>query len=392
MPTPALDIVEADDELWRTYDTLARRAYGHPVEDILRLGVHADRRVAVRDGKVVAGGLGLLIPQFFGGRTVPGASMACGCVAPEERGGQLAGELIAERLRPLQDQGAVVATLWTASTGYVRRLGWEAPTQVYSWTVPADELRHSFREPDFKIIHETTEQCRTLCNDLAARWNGPWQRPDWWETWQERQHPGMATYAFNLPGQEPSGVLSVAGERHPTEGPQLVVYDFWAGDQAVAAAMLAFLGRHNSRISTVAFQRTGLPPAPLLMHHLRRSGSLTARAWHPWMLRILDLRQAVQLRGWPDDVDLTLPIEVVGEDGKATDRFILRIAGGEGDMTPTTREGQLTLTRGQIAVWYAGGYRSVAGAGLAGVGGSPRALAQFLKATADREPWLADYF
>lgn len=226
-------------------------------------------------GRSSCGGLGLLIPQFFGGRTVPGASMACGCVAPEERGGQLAGELIAERLRPLQDQGAVVATLWTASTGYVRRLGWEAPTQVYSWTVPADELRHSFREPDFKIIHETTEQCRTLCNDLAARWNGPWQRPDWWETWQERQHPGMATYAFNLPGQEPSGVLSVAGERHPTEGPQLVVYDFWAGDQAVAAAMLAFLGRRQQphlyrRLPAdrpAARTAADAPPSPFRLPH-----------------------------------------------------------------------------------------------------------------------------
>jgi predicted N-acetyltransferase YhbS len=253
-------IVEADDELWRTCDTLARRAYGHQAEDIQRLGAHTDRRVAVRDGKVIAGGLGLLVPQFFGGRPVPGASMACGCVAPGERGGHLAAELIAERLRPLREQGAVVATLWTASSGYVRRLGWGGADPGLLWTVPADELRHSFRESDFTITHVATGQYGPLCDDLAARWNGPWQRPHWWATWQERQHPDMATYAFCLPGQEPGGVLSVAGERHPGEGRALVVYDFWAADQAAAAAMFAFPGRHNSRISTVAFQRTGLPP------------------------------------------------------------------------------------------------------------------------------------
>jgi predicted acetyltransferase len=128
------------------------------------------------------------------------------------------------------------------------------------------------------------------------------------------------------------------------------------------------------------------------MHHLRLSGSLTARAWHPWMLRILDPCQAIQLRGWPDDVDPSLPIEIVAEGSGATDRFILRISGGEGELEPTTREGQLTLPRGQMAVWYAGGYRSATAAHLAGVGGAPRALAQLLKATADREPWLADYF
>ncbi|WP_406292306.1 enhanced intracellular survival protein Eis [Embleya sp. NBC_00896] len=384
--------MEADDDLWREYDALARRAYGHPVPDIMGLGAHADRRVAVRDGNVVAGGLGMLIPQFFGGRPVPAAAMACGCVAPEERGGQLTVAMIAERLRPLKEHGAVLATLWTASTGYARRLGWEAPTPVYSWTVPTDDLKRGFDGSGYDIAHGTTEQLRPLRDDLAARWNGPWQRPDWWQDWQHRQHPDVTTYRFNRPGREPTGVLSLAGEHHPVEGRRLVVYDFWAADHHVAAAMFAFLGRHDSRIPTVAFQRTGLPPAPLLLHHLHRCACVVARSWHPWMLRVLDLRRAVQLRGWPDETDLTLPIEVVTEDGEATERFTLRIANGTGELTPTTREGQLTLTRGQFAVWYAGGYRSAAAAALAGVSADPKALTRLLLATADREPWLADYF
>ncbi|MEU6349619.1 GNAT family N-acetyltransferase [Streptomyces sp. NPDC047072] len=392
MPARALEIVEADDDLWMRYDSLARRAYGHPVPDILRLGKHADRRVAVRDGQIVAGGLGLLIPQYFGGRPVPAASMACGCVAPEERGSHLAADLVTERLRPLKEQGAVVATLWTASTGYVRRLGWEAPTPVYSWTVPTDELRRSFHESRFEISYGTNEHIRRLRNGLAARWNGPWQRPSWWEEWQQGEHPDLATYCFNLPGETPTGVLSVAGERHPTQGRQLTVHEFWAADQAAAAAMFAFLGRHNSRIPTVSFQRTGLPPAPLLLHHLHRCGQLAARAWHPWMLRILDLQQAIHLRGWSEEVDLALPIEVVTECGESTDQFALQIADGKAELTPTTRAGQLTLTRGQFAIWYAGGYRNGAAAALAGVSGDQTALTHLLMATAEREPWLADYF
>ncbi|MFE0063366.1 sterol carrier protein domain-containing protein, partial [Streptomyces sp. NPDC059003] len=160
----------------------------------------------------------------------------------------------------------------------------------------------------------------------------------------------------------------------------------------VAAAMFAFLGRYNSRIPTVAFQRTGLPPAPLLLHHLHRCGSLAARAWHPWMLRVLDVRQAVQMRGWLDDIELALPLEVATEDGESTERFTLQISGGKAELTPTTHEGHLTLTRGQFAVWYAGGYRSRAAATLAGVDADPKPLARLLRATAEHEPWLADYF
>lgn len=392
MAAPPLTFLEADDALWAEYDAVARRAYGHPVPDILRLGGHADRRVAVRDGRVVAGGLGLLVPQFFGGRPVPAASLACGCVVPEERGHRLAAAMTAQRLRPLREQGAVLASLWTGSTGYVRHLGWEAPTQVYSWTVPAPELARCFGENGFEITHGTTSGVRLLEEELAARWNGTWRRPDWWEDWQHRRHPEVSTYRFARPGGEPTGVLSVAAERHPTEGQQLVVYDFWAADHAVAAAMFAFLGRHQSRIPTIAFQRTGLPPGPLLSHRLHRAGSLTARSWHPWMLRVLDPRRAVQMRGWPEDVDLTVPIEIVTEDSATTEQFLLHVAGGEGELTPTTRAGHITLTRGQFAVWYAGGYRTATAAALAGVTAHPTALTRLLATTAEREPWLADHF
>ncbi|WP_406054198.1 hypothetical protein OG462_41890 [Streptomyces sp. NBC_01077] len=66
-----VEFTEADDARWEEYDALARRAYGQPVPDITCLGPHADRRVAVRGGRVVAGGMGMLVPQWFGGRPVP---------------------------------------------------------------------------------------------------------------------------------------------------------------------------------------------------------------------------------------------------------------------------------------------------------------------------------
>ncbi|HVQ91013.1 MAG TPA: GNAT family N-acetyltransferase [Mycobacteriales bacterium] len=162
------------------------------MDDIVSLAAHADRRVAVRGGKVVAGGLSMLIPQWFGGRPVPAASLGCGCVAPEDRGEHIAGRLTDERLRPMRERGAVLATLWTASASYVRRMGWEVPTQAHSWTVPTDALRRRFDGSDFEIQHGETEQLPPLRVSLAARWNGAWQRPAWWPDWQQRRHPGLA--------------------------------------------------------------------------------------------------------------------------------------------------------------------------------------------------------
>ncbi|MFD0854797.1 enhanced intracellular survival protein Eis, partial [Actinomadura adrarensis] len=307
------------------------------------------------------------MPQFFGGRPVPSACMAAGCVAPEERGKHLATRLLTERIRPLHEQGAVLATVWTTSTGYAHRLGWAAPTPVFTWTVPTDALRRSFDGDgyDITLAPGTDPPSERLLQELAARWNGPWQRPPWWADWQAAKHPQLSTYRFHQPGRDVSGLLSLAFAQDPAVGHQVVVHDFWASTSRAAAAMLAFLGRYNSRIPTVTFQRTGLPAASVLLEQLDRIGSATARHWHPWMLRILDLRQAVQQRGWPPTLDTAIPIEVTNEANTQRDRFTLRIANGAGDLEPSTAPGRCRLTRRQFAVWYAGGYRATTAAALA---------------------------
>ncbi|WP_329453531.1 sterol carrier protein domain-containing protein (plasmid) [Streptomyces sp. NBC_01724] len=110
------------------------------------------------------------------------------------------------------------------------------------------------------------------------------------------------------------------------------------------------------------------------------------------VLRVLDLPRAVDLRGWPQHVDLYLPLDIETEDGTKTERYTLRIANGRGELTPGGSTPYLVLTRRQFAVWYAGGYRSAASAELAGLCGEPAAITGLLMATADREPWLGEYF
>ncbi|SCE53244.1 sterol carrier protein domain-containing protein [Streptomyces sp. OspMP-M43] len=312
---------------------------------------------------------------------------------PEERGDRLAARLVSERVRAVQEKGSVLATLWTASNRYVRRLGWEAPAQVFSWTVPTTALKGSAAET-VEVTHGDSAQLDGVRDGLAGRWNGPWQRPQWWGSWQQEQHPGLETYAFADHGRDPGGVLSVATKSTP-DGRQLVVHDFWAADAMVADAMFAFLGRHHGRVATVLFERTGLPPGPLLQRRLAGVGAATARFWHPWMLRVLDPGRAVELRGWPVHVDDELVLDLSAPDDAGSCRYLLNVSAGSACLTPggarRGRTADVTLTSGQFALWYAGGYRSPAAA-LAGIRGEDSAIGRLLATTADREPWLADYF
>ncbi|MER7780484.1 sterol carrier protein domain-containing protein [Streptomyces sp. NPDC096191] len=83
--------------------------------------------------------------------------------------------------------------------------------------------------------------------------------------------------------------------------------------------------------------------------------------------------------------------------GAGFSRHTLSISAGSARPTPggaqRGRTADVTLTMGQFSLGYAGGYRSPAAAAMrGGLRGEDSALARLLAATADREPWLADYF
>ncbi|MGR3935274.1 sterol carrier protein domain-containing protein [Streptomyces sp. BRA346] len=59
---------------------------------------------------------------------------------------------------------------------------------------------------------------------------------------------------------------------------------------------------------------------------------------------------------------------------------------------PADRHGDVRLTRGQLAVWYAGGYRTAAASHLAGITArSQDTLTRLIRTTMDVEPWLPDH-
>jgi predicted acetyltransferase len=398
-----------DPDQWQEFDQLATRSYGHGIGDITALREHAITRVAVRAGRVVAGGLGLLVPQFFGGRPVPSACLAAGYVAPEERGERLAELIVAERLRVLTQQGAVISTVWTKASAYARHLGWEAVVPVSAWSIATDELKGSFPATspavrDLDITHGLTERAQHLQTDLATCWNGPVQRPPWWWHWKQAKN-NLTTYTFTASDGSPAGLVSLATARHPRHGTTLQVHDFWAAHTPAAEAMFAFLGRYATRAETIDFRRGVMPPYPFLLHNLHRY-RVTTEAWHPWMIRILDIPQALRLRGWPTGLTTDVTIDLahsaptdIREDAvedrghHRPHRFTLSLSGGHADVEDTTRPADVVLTPGQLAAWYAGAYRSATSARLAGVlAATGDVLSTLVRATAHTEPWLPDHF
>lgn len=191
---------------------------------------------------------------------MPSAIISAGAVAPEERGDHLSGHLLTERLRTLRESGAVISTVWTTSNGHLRRLGWQAPVPVFAWSIATEDLKRAFTRSGMVIEHGRAQEGEELQRRLARQWNGPILRPDWWPAWLDDKR-NLTTYRFGPP-RKPTGLLSFATKRHPRHGMDLTVHDFWAADAETVSAMMAFLGSHHTRASTIHFRRSALPRTP----------------------------------------------------------------------------------------------------------------------------------
>ncbi|AHH18300.1 acetyltransferase (GNAT) domain-containing protein [Nocardia nova SH22a] len=388
-----ITVTVASAKQWSEFVDLAKRSYGQDIKDAEQLREVADCRVAVRSGTVIAGGVGLTAEQFFGGQEVRSGLLAGGCIAPEERGSRLAGQLLLGRIGPLIDDGAVLVSAWTTSNEYGRKLGWQAPCPVYSWRVRADDLRRAFSGSAYQVNFGISAEGETLIGEVCRRWNGAIRRPPWWTEWKIRQM-GLDVYEFRDDSGIVSGVTTVSGvSKEPVR--ELRVHDFIAGDAAVAATMFNFLSRYNSLAEWVGFRRASLPPAPLLLHNLSRVRA-EAQAHHPWMLRILNVEGALQQRGWREMEEQEFTMALVDNFTGETSRYDIEVRKGAADVSKSTRDPDFTLDMCQLASWYAGGYRSAESARLDGISchssAPSRALDDFVALTNAHEVWLPEQF
>ncbi|MFI5781189.1 enhanced intracellular survival protein Eis [Nocardia sp. NPDC051570] len=386
-------VTTASAEQWAEFIVLAQRSYGQEINDAEQLREVADCRVAIRSETVIAGGVGIVTGQFFGGQEVRCGLLAGGCIAPEERGNRLAGELLLGRLGPLADAGAVVVSAWTTSNEYGRKIGWQAPCAVHSWRVRADDLRRGFPGSGHRVSFGISDGGESLISEVAQRWNGAIRRPPWWTDWKTRQM-GLGIYEFRDDTGAVRGVTAVSGvSKQPVK--ELRVHDFIAGDRAVASSMFDFLSRYNSLAEWVAFRRASLPPAPLLLHNLSRVRA-QAESHHPWMLRILDIEGALQQRGWRESASSAFTMEAVDNFTDTVHRFDLEVDKGVSHVSKSTRKPDFTLDLCQLATWYAGGYRSAESALLDGISShmsSPQhGLEDFVSLTNAQEIWLPEQF
>jgi predicted acetyltransferase len=347
--------------------------------------VPEDKRV-VRVGGRVAGGLSILrLGQWFGGRRVPMAGIGGVGIAAEHRSSGAGSALMRETLKDLHTDGFALSVLYPATQPVYRRAGYEQAGVYMHLELGTQSIDVREREPELRPADKDDRDAivRTY-EERARRTSGNLDRsPRQWEFILPEADEGVRQYVVE--GHE--GYVSFT-QRYERDGGVISCRDLVALSPRAARRLLKLFADHRSQVSRVRWH--GAPGEPLLM--------VLAEQWHKiidrdiWMLRVVDVRAALEARGYADGLDAELHLDVTDDVLPWNHgRFTLQISGGSARVRKGGR-GRLKLDVRGLASIYTGHLspRELLVAGL--IDGPERDVAAAAKVFAGPAPWMPDFF
>ncbi len=299
-------------------------------------------RVARRAGRVVGGLICQPMGQWFGGQSVPMAAVRVVGVAPEHRGTGVATLLMQALMKELHRDGVPISTLYPATEPVYRRAGFEQAGVRLTYRLPVQAIDVRDRVVPLRRIEDPDRDAvRMAYAARAARTAGNLDRNDW--AWQRTFSPvgtpqNTHGYLVEQDGQIGGYVVYAQkqGERI-AHAHELVLTDFVALTLEAGRRLLTLFSDHQSMVDTITWY--GAPADPITYVLGDQRWKLVDRL--DWMLRIVDVRGALEARGYlPDiagEVHLDVQDDVLPQNNR---RFVLEVAeshghvreGGHGDV------------------------------------------------------------
>ncbi|MEM1367565.1 MAG: GNAT family N-acetyltransferase [Cyanobacteria bacterium P01_H01_bin.15] len=372
----------------RQLGRLVGEAFGVTPEEcsryVTRLG---NQRFRILRSVSVQAGLGIYeIAQWFGGKPVKAAGIGGVVVAPESRGQGLGKWLMGELLQELFTQNYGISILYPATQTLYRQLGYEQGGTHCEWSIAPETLRGGeYRLPVTRVDRLNRSIFEPLQARFALHHSGPISRDE--ALWQsilgtETSVPRYA-YVFG----EDDGYLIYDSQRTAT-GFELTVRDWCLLTPAAISRCLRFWQDQRSQIDQIHWV------APTTQSWLVQTAEQTARIskQQHWLLRIVNVTQALMDRGYPSEISGELEFAITDEWIPSNQgNFCLQVSAGQGVVSPGGR-GDLSLSIGSLASLFTGLYTASQLAQLGRLNGPNAAIQRADLLFSGPEPWLPDFF
>jgi predicted acetyltransferase len=385
-----------DDAERRRFAEVDAESFGGSTADNVRwlaaAEPHTTLRVARIGGEIVGGYIMLPTGEFFGGRSVPAQGISAVVVHPAWRRRGVAGALMRDCVESARDSGAAIAPLFAATVRLYRRWGWEVCTQTFRQSVQTRTLSGMSGAGSLRSLPDraAVEALRRTC---LVRWDGPLDRPDWWLSveWDPGDPESRRSEYGWYEGDQLTGYVRYDSSRPPGGWMTVRVQEFIYATGDALRGLLGFLGGQESQSGEVVFVHSALPdPSPLNLLLAEPHRDIAVSAFIPWMQRIVNVEQALSVRGWPVRAAGRIELEV-SDPVLGVQRIVLEVEGGAGRVTKGG-DGQVRCGIGALAAWYSSALRARDAVPLRLMEGDSDALAVMDGLIAGGVPWIPDFF
>ena len=308
-------------------------------------------RLMMDQGRLLAQMAFVWMGQYVGGRSVPMAGVAAVAVPPDARGYGAGTKIMQAALREAKDAGMPLSGLYPATQPIYRSVGYEQSGT--RWRVKVEAARIDVKDHALAVetILPTDEPAiAEVYRAKAARHEGHLDRNEymWRKIFKPKGEPPRAYKILN--GDRIEGYVVLSKQLREGNKADFNVLDMASLTSAAGRRILTLFADHKSLANE--FIWWGGPDDPL-MYQLREQEA-DIEAFTFWMLRLLDVPKALEMRGWAPgrsgELHLALVDDLFPENNGP---WILSVANGRAQVTPGGRGSFRTTIRG-LAPLYSG--------------------------------------
>lgn len=394
----------------RDGDAVARMislAFGGTIEGAREwfTGAGCEHLRVVRDERgTVASLLRIPMGAYFGGRSVPLLGLAGVAVAPEARGRGHGAGMLRAFVREAASEGWALGGLYASTHALYRKFGYEHAGHRFQYTVPL--VRIDVDEPkaaggvggagqvggwEVVTLGDVDEpEVRACYASFASMHEGTLDRSGY--IWSRvRKSRDVVYHGFGV--RDGSGALRgyvYLSEQRPDLNSRfdLVLTDFVFLDAEAGVRIWAFLRDFAMMGESLRFYGGPTHPALQLLKQQRHQVSLK----DDWLIRVFDVKRAIEARGYSDAIDAEVHLDVVDEVIPANaGKWVVRVKHGAAMVEPGGT-GAIRLSARGLATIYSG-FNTPRQAKVLGLAeGEDRALAGAESVFARSTPWMSDMY
>lgn len=250
---------------------------------------------------------------FFGGKSVSTLGIAGVAVAPEARGQGLARRLMDQLILEAHADGFALSSLYPSTVSLYRQSGYEVAGHRFVVKLPARNIDVRDTKPVVRPLSDRDEPAVRACyTNFARQYDGMLDRGEYiWRRSKEfrdksftrfgidssvaSKQPALDAYLALCHVREPGGVLH-----------ELHLSDLIFNTPESGRRLLSFLADFATTVTNIMFSSGPLHPIlPLMQFHryeITRQES--------WMVRIVNVHDALTSRGYPRHVTASLQLNI----------------------------------------------------------------------------------